>query len=180
MANAPDITMLTQLPEKFAYLFEDMEQEMTSICEVDSVIAKLRSDNERYERRILDVDEQEKKATIETFNLQTQIAELEAKLDGLDREKRLMEGNVRSARSNKAYLRRLIRARTMKIAAREKQLLLYEAKKRLQTIGRTLKHNVGTRRRGTGGFDIVAVEDFPPNETETKSEGHILRPPDGQ
>jgi hypothetical protein len=54
-------------------------------------------------------------------------------------------------------MRRLIALREQKICARERKLLMWEAQKRLATIGRTLKQNTG-RRGGGGGFDIVRAE----------------------
>ena len=49
-------------------------------------------------------------------------------------------------------MRRLIALREQKICSREKKLLMWEAQKRLATIGRTLKQNTG--KRGEGCSDL--------------------------
>lgn len=149
--------MMTELPDKFRYLFENMEQEMAEMYGSDPVIIKLRDDAGRYEGRIGESERREQEASAETARISAEISEREVELRHLDRQRRIAFGAVARERHNQSYLRRLIKARALKVCAREKQLLLWEAKKRLNAIGRTLKHNVGNKRPG-GGFDIVHIE----------------------
>lgn len=149
-------TLRTELPEKFRYLFDDMEREMGSICETDSVIVRLLSDIDRYSKRSDEALSREKVASEDLTKLETKISEAEAQLASLDRERRVAAGTIRGEKYTRKFMRRLIALREQKICAREKKLLMWEAQKRLATIGRTLKQNTG--RRGGGGFDIVRAE----------------------
>jgi hypothetical protein len=47
------IPMLTKIPEKFGYLFDNMEQEMSLICDQDRAIDEMRAAITRYELRIV-------------------------------------------------------------------------------------------------------------------------------
>jgi hypothetical protein len=54
--------MLTKIPEKFGYLFDNMEQEMSLICDQDRAIDELRAAITRYELRIVESKAREKEA----------------------------------------------------------------------------------------------------------------------
>ena len=151
-----DNPLRTELPEKFRYLFDDMERDMASICETDSVIVRLSDDISRYAKRMDEALGREKASREELVSVEARISDLEAQVAALDRERRVLCGVIRSEKHTQKYMRRLTTAREQKICARERQLLMWEAQKRLATIGRTLKHNVG--KRGGGGIDIVKIE----------------------
>ena len=56
------VPMLTKIPEKFGYLFDNMEQEMSLICDQDRAIDELRAAITRYELRIVESKAREKEA----------------------------------------------------------------------------------------------------------------------
>ena len=155
------IPMLTKIPEKFGYLFDNMEQEMSLICDQDRAIDEMRAAITRYELRIEESKAREKEAALKAHALDTKYQELMAQAKIADRELRQEKGVILREHSIQRQMRRMCSIRESRISAREKYLVIDEAKIRLSKIGKELKQNVG--RRGGGGFDIYNT-----NETETK------------
>lgn len=152
--------MLTKIPEKFSYLFDNIEQEMGAICESDRAIDELRAAITRYELRIVESKAREKEAEAKAIALFTKLHELETQVKIATREYRQEKGVVLREQSIQRHMRRMCNVRETRISAREKYLVIDEAKVRLSKIGKELKQNVGLR--GGGGFDIVNL-----NETNT-------------
>jgi hypothetical protein len=154
------IPMLTKIPEKFGYLFDNMEQEMSLICDQDRAIDELRAAIARYELRIVESKAREKEAALKANALDTKYQELLTQAKIAERELRQEKGVILREHSIQRHMRRMCSVRETRISAREKYLVIDEAKIRLSKIGKELKQNVG--RRGGGGFDIYNT-----NETNT-------------
>ena len=126
---------------------------MAALFSVDGALNTHREAIARHEDSIATFARLEESSRQQLTELDLQINSLEAQIKELTKRKRIAQGEAKSAVSSALYMRRLIMGREAAIKKREKDLIFQEGQKRLRTIGRDLKRNVG--RRGGGGLDIV-------------------------
>lgn len=151
--------VLGVIPEQYRYLFENIEAEMEPIVESDSVIDSIR---QRIRRTELSIEtslarEAENRKLVEAEDLKVEAAMSALKL--AQRNRNIVMGTVRSEQFMQGRFKETINRLYQRISRREKQLIVIEAKKRLNKIGRTLRANVGRYRKHDGiGFNIVRID----------------------
>lgn len=151
MRSPPLPIMLSK--QSLADLFEDIELEMSSIYETDSVLVGLHDKVVHYQ---MQADAQAADAVAiegELSPIDVKMATLKAELKELDRERRSVLGRINSCKLNELAMQRMARRVESNIEKRRNLLLMSEARKRLNLIGRDIRHNKG-RRKG-GGVTIV-------------------------
>lgn len=155
--NRPPIVTAEMLPERFRYLFDNIEEDILPLYDADRVLRELQGKVDQYNGSTAESEEREKKARADAALRQVAVNEARLRLKEAERELRYAEGEISSEKFIQAQLRRYLRNVRGKIAQREKLIMLVEAKRRLNSIGRTLRQNCSRFRSG-GGFNILRID----------------------
>jgi hypothetical protein len=156
--------------ETLAYLFEDMEKEMESIFSVDPCLNNHLDAIKRNDATIDEQIRQEELARAAVTQADVRLAEIRAMEKDAIRQRKEAIGEVNGCKGRALYFKRLTLGRISAVQKRKKELMLIEGKKRLNMIGRDIRHNRG--RRAGIGLDIVNISDGPkpmtarPQETQ--------------
>jgi hypothetical protein len=135
-----------ELPERFNYLFENMEAEMQPIFETDRVLTYLLSKLQQYDRSTKESFAREDEALRLQAEAQAVIDELSAKLRDAQRDYNIATGRISSEHSIRLQLKNRTKVAEKRMESRQRDLTLFEARKRLSVIGRAIKKNTGRYR----------------------------------
>ena len=136
------------------------EEEVLGLFQTDAPIAQARRRIVEQQEKIREYAERDEQHRAAIDKLDDEEMDLLAQIKVLDTQRREIKGLIEGNRYHAKLAERRILQSEMKIAQREKKVVQHELEKRLKTIGRELKQNVGLRaiRRGyPGGHSVEPI-----------------------
>lgn len=124
--------MTTPLQSRYAYLFDNIEEELAQLCALDNVLAQLRGKHDNHIAMSKEFTEKADAARKDVQALELKIAELEGQLKAANAERGMALGQVKSYLYQAAAREKHAEFAASQVRKREKQLFMKETQRRVR------------------------------------------------
>jgi chromosome segregation ATPase len=153
---------MSNIPEQYSYLFEDIEVEVGVLYASDKAIHDLTAVVAERESQLSNYDEALKGYKQQILDIEVEMAELRGKLKSADAHMRSVQGLITQFNYREDTKERQLKDAKARITRRKAYILRQEVQRRLKTIGKQIIHNKGQRaargyKEGRTGSDIIPL-----------------------